>query len=245
MRPDAPRLGAQRTGAQRTRSDRPRDASLRALIFDLDGTLVDTDPLHFRIWRERLARHDVDIDEDTYARRVSGRHNPDIVADLLPGLGEDEARAFVEAKEGRFRELGHDLVPLAGVEALLDRARAAGLALGVVTNAPRGNARFMLEVLGLANAFDAIGLGEDAEAAKPHPAPYRAMLERLGVAPGEAWAFEDSTSGVRSAVGAGLGVVGVTTTQTPATLRNAGAAIVAEDFEDPRLWTGPLAALAP
>lgn len=219
--------------------------TLRALLFDLDGTLVHTDPLHFRIWKEALARHGIEIDEAAYARRVSGRHNPEIVADLLPDLDDAAARAFAASKEARFREVGTDLAPLPGVRALLRRARAAGLALGVVTNAPRRNAAFMLEVLGLADAFDAIGLGEDAEAAKPDPAPYRAMLARLDVAPGAAVAFEDSPSGVRSAVGAGLEVVGLATTQAPATLLRAGAARVVEDFEDPGLWEGPLAPLAP
>lgn len=215
-----------------------------ALIFDLDGTLSHTDPLHFRVWQERLADHGVTIDEASYAARVSGRHNPEIIRDLLPQLGEEEALAFAVSKEARFRELGTDLTRLAGVDEVLRRAAAAGLALGLVTNAPRGNAYFMLDVLGLTDAFDAIGLGEDATAAKPDPAPYRDMLARLGVAAEDALAFEDSPSGVRSAVAAGIRVVGLATTQPPAVLRDVGAAPVIDDFEDAALWDGPLAFLA-
>lgn len=215
-----------------------------ALLFDLDGTLAHTDPLHFRAWQEALEGHGVVVDEAAYARHVSGRFNPAIVADLLPHLTEAEGRRFADAKEARFRELAAELAPLAGLHEVLDRAHAAGLATAVVTNAPRENARFMLTALGLADAFDAVGLGEEADAAKPDPAPYREMLARLGVDAGAALAFEDSPGGVRSARGAGIRVVGIGTTQRPEVLIGEGADLVVDDFTDARLWRGPLAFLA-
>jgi beta-phosphoglucomutase len=217
---------------------------LEALLFDLDGTLVHTDPLHFVAWRAMLAAHGIAIDEAGYARDVSGRHNPEIVADLLPHLSEAEGRRFASEKEARFRQVAEAaLRPLPGVREVLARARAAGLATAVVTNAPRENAEFMLRALGLGDAFDALGIGEEAAAAKPDPAPYVEMLERLGVAPRAALAFEDSPSGIASARGAGLAVVGLTTTQSAATLRAHGAFLTAPDFRDVALRSGPLAVL--
>lgn len=226
------------------RHDRLRRVTLTALLFDLDGTLVHTDPLHFVAWRAILAAHGVEIDETGYARQVSGRHNPEIVADLLPHLSEDEGRRFAAEKEAHFRRVADAaLRPLPGVREVLARARAAGVATGVVTNAPRENAEFMLRALGLHDALDALGIGEEASAAKPDPAPYTAMLERLAVEPSEALAFEDSPSGIASARGAGLAVVGVTTTQNERTLRAHGAMLTVRDFRDERLLAGPLAAL--
>lgn len=215
-----------------------------ALLFDLDGTLADTDPLHLRAWQEALAGHGVVVDEAAYARHVSGRFNPAIVADLLPELSAEQGLRFTDAKEARFRELAGELAPLAGLQGVLDRARAAGLATAVVTNAPRENAQFMLRSLGLDDAFDAVGLGEDARAAKPDPAPYREMLARLGIDADAALAFEDSPGGVRSAIAAGIRVVGIGTTQRPEVLLGEGAELVVDDFADARLWRGPLAFLA-
>jgi len=220
---------------------------LAALLFDLDGTLAHTDPLHFLAWQDALAEHGVEVDEAAYARHVSGRHNPQIVADLLPHLTESQGRAFAEAKEARFRAAAGDLEPLPGVHEVLRAARRAGLATALVTNAPRDNTLFMLRALGLQDAFDAIGLGDEAAAPKPDPAPYRETLRRLGVEADRALAFEDSPSGVTSARGAGVPVVGLTTTQRPDALTDAGASLVVDDFLDARLWSGsgPLAGLAP
>ncbi len=218
--------------------------SLDALLFDLDGTLVHTDPLHFVAWRAMLAAYGIEIDEAGYAREVSGRHNPEIVADLLPHLSVDEGRRFASQKEARFREVAEAaLLPIPGVREVLARARTAGLATAVVTNAPRENAAFMLRALGLADAFDALGIGEEAAAAKPDPAPYAEMLERLGVLPEAALAFEDSPSGVASARGAGLTVIGLTTTQSASELSRHGVRLAVRDFLDARLWDGPLAQL--
>lgn len=217
--------------------------ALRALIFDLDGTLADTDPLHFRSWRESLAPYGIEMDQEEYARRVSGRHNPEIIEDLLPHLGEDASVAFARTKEARFRELAPSLQPLPGVRELLRRARAEGLLLGLVTNAPRDNAAYMMRALEVEDAFDAVVLGEDAAAAKPDPAPYLETMAQLGVGADEAIAFEDSPSGVRSARRAGLSVVGLCTTQAAETLADLGASPCVRDFDAPALWEGPLAFL--
>ena len=215
-----------------------------ALLFDLDGTLVHTDPIHFRAWRDMLARFGVTIDEAAYARRVSGRHNPEIVADLLPALSPAARDAAIDEKEARFRELAGGVAPLTGAAALLEVARSAGLATAGVTNAPRENARFLLRALGLEDAIDAVILGDDVASAKPDPAPYLAALVRLGRRPEAGLAFEDSPSGVRSARAAGLRVVGLATTQRPEVLAAEGADPVVRDFSERRLLDGPLRFLA-
>jgi len=205
-------------------------ASIRGLLFDLDGTLAVTDPLHYQAWRATLLEHDVAIDEAAYQARICGRQNPAIVRGLLPALPDAEARALIDRKEARFRAAATALTPLPGLYALLDLARARALRLGLVTNAPRENAAHMLAALGLAGAFESVVLGDEVAIGKPDPTPYRVALEALGLDAAEAIAFEDSPSGIRSSRGAGIPTVGVLSTHPPEELLAAGAALVVPDF---------------
>ena len=209
---------------------------LEALLFDLDGTLADTDPIHMRAWQRLLQDYGIEVDEAFYRQRISGRLNPRIVEDLLPQLDAAEGEALIERKEAEFRaEAGH-LERLAGLDEIFAWARDAGLRLGLVTNAPRENARFMLAALELDDAFETIVRGDEASAGKPDPAPYLLALERMEIAADVAVAFEDSWSGVAAADRAGIPVIGITTTHPPAELRDAGARQTAPDFRDPGLW---------
>jgi len=202
---------------------------LQALLFDLDGTLADTDPLHLLAWREVLRPYGLKVDPAFYRERISGRLNPEIVRDLL-GLEGEEARRLIAAKEARFRELAQDLEPTPGLLPLLERIKEKGLTWGVVTNAPKENARHVLKALGLTPPL--LVLAEEVGRGKPDPLPYRVALERLGVAPEEALAFEDSPSGVRSAVEAGIRTYGLLTGHGAEALLKAGAAGVLRDFRE-------------
>ncbi len=108
--------------------------------------------------------------------------------------------------------------------------------IGLVTNAPAEDARESLEALGLTDAFDPMVFAEEAGAEKPDPAPYSFALETLGVSAGETLAFEDSPKGVKSAVEAGVPVVGLVSTHAPKELRGAGAELVIGDFADPAVY---------
>jgi beta-phosphoglucomutase-like phosphatase (HAD superfamily) len=106
----------------------------------------------------------------------------------------------------------------------------------VVTNAPRANAEHMLDVLGLGDRFDSVLVAEELPRAKPDPLPYLTGLECLGASAEAGIAFEDSIPGLTAAVGAGVFTVGLATSQSPEALLAAGAHLVVEDFNDPRLW---------
>lgn len=212
-----------------------------ALLFDLDGTLVHSDPAHFQAWREILVPYGVALDDEGYRRRISGRTNPEIVASLLPDLAPDEGRRVAEAKESRFRELAGAMQPVPGLLELVERARRAGCGLALVTNAPRANATLMLRALGLHDAFSVSVLADDIGVGKPDPTPYLHAMAQLGAHPDTSYAFEDSASGVRSAVAAGLRVAGLCGMHSAEMLAKLGAAPVVPDFAAPALLT----ALAP
>lgn len=209
---------------------------LIAVLFDLDGTLVNTDPLHYQTWQEILRDYGLEIDQAFYKARISGRLNPLIIQDLLPQLSFEAGQQLADYKEARFREIGLSLTPLAGLLDLLAWIETQGLRKAVVTNAPRENVNFLLEVLKLADTFDPVVLAEDAIAGKPDPAPYKLALSLLGISPKEAIAFEDSCSGIHAAVGAGIYTIGVASTHDPEVLLEAGAAMVIPDFTEKQLW---------
>ncbi len=207
----------------------------RVLLFDLDGTLAETDSLHLPTWVEALLPHGIEVDETFYRDNISGRANAEIVGNLLPNLSAREGREIVETKEAGFRERAGDLEPLPGLLDFLESAKGRGLRTALVTNAPSENVGAVLLALGLEDFFDAVVPAEEVRAAKPDPEPYRTALEKLGADPEDALAFEDSVSGIASAVGAGIPTVGIASTQRPERLREAGAVTVAKDFTDPNL----------
>jgi len=207
----------------------------RALLFDLDGTLSETDYLHLPTWVDVLEPYGVRVDEAYYRDRISGRSTAEIVRDLLPDLTDEENRFIGDAKEASFRERASELEPLPGLVEFLKRGRERGMRISLVTNAPEENVEAILLALELRYLFDTIVLADEVEAVKPDPAPYTAALKKAGVPAEEALAFEDSVSGISSSVAAGVLTVGITSSQEPRRLLDAGAFMTAEDFTDPRL----------
>jgi HAD superfamily hydrolase (TIGR01509 family) len=207
----------------------------RALLFDLDGTLAETDSLHLPTWVDVLEPYGVRVDEKFYRESISGRSTSEIVRDLLPGLSDEENRSVGDAKEARFRERATELEPLPGLLGFVEWGRERGMSIVLVTNAPEENVQAILLALELRDFFDTVVLADEVEAVKPDPAPYTAALKKVGVAAQEALAFEDSVSGISSSVAAGIPTVGITSSQVPEKLREAGAFMTVDDFTDPRL----------
>jgi HAD superfamily hydrolase (TIGR01509 family) len=207
----------------------------RALLFDLDGTLAETDSLHLPTWVDVLQPYGIEVDGAYYKERISGRSNSKIVQDLLPDLSAEEGRKLADTKETNFRERAHELEPLPGLLDFMQEGRDRGRSLALVTNAPVENVEAILLALELDAFFDEVVLSDEVGPVKPDPAPYKAALDKFGISPEEALAFEDSTSGIASSVAAGIPTVGIASTQRPDTLEEAGAFMVAKDFTDPEL----------
>lgn len=203
------------------------------LLFDLDGTIVETDHLHFKAFQTTFGRHGVSLDWDLYRHRIMGRANPAIAAAILPHVEVERHAGIMDDKEAAYRDLIETVAPVPGLLDLLAWAQGAGLRCAVVTNAPRANADLILKALGLDQRFDAIVIGAELDHAKPHPLPYLRALELLGGEAARSVAFEDSPSGAQAAVAAGLGVVGLLTYADADVLSGVGVSLVARDFTDP------------
>jgi len=206
-----------------------------ALLFDLDGTLAETDSLHLPTWVDVLEPYGVEVDEEFYRDSISGRNTNEIIRALLPDLTEEENRSIGDAKEASFRERAADLEPLPGLIDFVERGRKRGMRIALVTNAPQENVEAILLALKLRDCFDEVVLADEVESVKPHPAPYRAALQKTGVSAERALAFEDSVSGISSSVAAGIPTVGITSSQDPEKLLGAGAFMTAADFADEQL----------
>jgi HAD superfamily hydrolase (TIGR01509 family) len=208
----------------------------RALLFDLDGTMLDTDALHINAYNTLLEPQGKSIDLDYYRRFIMGFGVDDIMSGLLPECDRAAHLQFSEEKERLFRAQLTELTPTAGLEDLLDWAEAMRWGTAVVTNAPRDNADRMLAGLGLSDRFDVVVIACELEHEKPHPYPYRLAAERAGSDSSLATAFEDSLAGVTSASSSGAYTFGMLTALSEGELRKAGASAVLTDFTQDSLW---------
>ncbi len=204
-----------------------------ALLFDLDGTMLNTDAIHRAVFTDMMRPYGIEVDEAFYMANVHGRLNADFFAEWLP---EEDAQGLSEAKEAEFRRrLPRPFPAMPGVMELLETCAVKGWDRAVVTNAMRLNAEAMLGAIGARDFFDVIVIGEECARGKPHPDPYAEAMRQLDVAARDCIAFEDSPSGVRSAAAAGAYTVGIRSGLTDAELRAAGADITLQDFTDPGL----------
>ncbi|WP_137151175.1 HAD-IA family hydrolase [Devosia sp. FKR38] len=205
-----------------------------ALLFDIDGTLADTDPLHLAAFNQAFAPYGQQFDKPRFARELQGLANVDIARRLLPQLSPEAGMAVLDAKEAMFRELAASAIePVPGLFALLDWADAHGVPMAAVTNAPRANAELVLGGLGITKRFGAVVIGAELPHSKPHPLPYLEGLRLLGANAEVSVGFEDSRTGITAAVAAGLSTVGMMTSLDEAALLAAGASLATHRYDDP------------
>ena len=203
-----------------------------ALILDMDGVIIDSNPIHRRVWEEYNRRFGIETDEGMQ-QRMYGRRNDEIVRDFFGShLTDEEVRAHGAAKERLYREtirpaIQEALVP--GVREFLERHR--GQPIGLATNAEPANVEFMLEAAHLREHFRAVVDGHQVPHPKPHPDIYLRAAELLGAEPGDCVGFEDSRTGIEAARAAGMVVVGLRTTHEE--LR--GVDLEIRDFNSPEL----------
>ena len=208
----------------------------RALLFDIDGTLANTDPLHLKAFNQVLGPHGHVFDHARFSRELQGFANISIGERFLPNETMERRAAILDEKEEVFRSLvAGQIEPLPGLMALLDRADDAGVPMVAVTNAPRLNAELLLSGLGITQRFKALVIGDELPYGKPHPLPYQEGLRFVGASAAASIAFEDSRSGVQSATAAGIPTIGIRTSLSDADLVASGAVASASAFDDPAL----------
>ena len=205
------------------------------LLFDLDGTLVETDWAHLAAFVEVFAQFGLPMDEHIFKTRIMGQPNLKIGEEFFPELTLARRGEIFEEKEAVYRRIIGKVEPVAGALDLLAWARDNGVRCGVVTNAPRENADLILAGSGLDRWFGTVVCGQELEHGKPHPMAYLKGLTDLGGDVRRSVAFEDSIPGMTSALRAGLPCLGMTTNLPAAVLAEAGATMTAPNMADPGL----------
>lgn len=186
----------------------------RAVIWDVDGVLVDSGPVHFAAWRQLARELGRDLGEEEF-RHTFGMRDEDVVRHLFGDLPPEEAQALAERKEQLFRAAAPSrLRAQPGVRALLAELRRAGFAQAVASSAPPANVALTLDVLGIRGAFQAVVTGADVRKGKPDPEVFLLAAKRLGVPPARCVVVEDAVVGVEAARAAGMHCVAVVGTSS-------------------------------
>lgn len=183
----------------------------RAVLWDLDGTLVDSEECHWQAWRETMAAEGIALSHEEF-RSTFGQRNDAI---LRRWLGADvdagRMRRVGDAKEELYRRLvrAGGLGALPGAEDWVRRLRGEGWAQAVASSAPRLNIEVVLEVMGLADQFEATVSAEDVQTGKPDPQVFLLAASRVGVPPARAIVVEDAAAGIEAARRAGMRSIAV------------------------------------
>jgi HAD superfamily hydrolase (TIGR01509 family) len=211
--------------------NQPRIPKAKGILFDLDGVLIDSEPLHEFSFLELSGRFGrrfgqaellqlKGLPELSVARAIQ-KSFPDL------DLAIDEIiRLRLELLRSNF----HRVEMIEGALEFVQRAKAAGFRLGLTTSAARSMQRLACETFALSSYFDTVITGEDIERGKPDPQPYERTAANLALRPDECMVVEDAVNGVRSGKAAGCFVVGITTSFTAQALKLAGADLVVPSF---------------
>jgi phosphoglycolate phosphatase len=211
-------------------------SSGKALLFDIDGTLADTDALHLEAFNRVLGPHGHSFDHARFARELQGFSNASISERFLTGQPPERQTAIMDEKEDAFRKLvSGKIKPVPGLMSLLALADRASTPMVAVTNAPRLNAEMLLGGLGIMHRFKALIIGDELPNGKPHPMPYLEGLRAVNATARLSLAFEDSRSGIQSASAAGIATIGIRTSLGHDDMVAAGARMTAKTFDDPEL----------
>lgn len=204
-----------------------------AIMFDLDGVIIDTEPLHARTKRMAFDQYGLTAPDDFYAGFI-GRSDEDMVKGVVEQFGPPslEWRDVLARKHELFNEMESEIELIPGATEFIAAARKHFDKLALVTSATRRNQQYALRRFGLESSFDVIVTAEDIVRTKPDPEPYLTAVSRLGVPAAACLVLEDSTHGVASANAAGCAVVAITTSFTAGQLGNAGPQFIVSSYAE-------------
>lgn len=205
--------------------------TLRAVIFDMDGVIVDSEPYSMQALVDELRHHGIEPTAEEL-RRSYGRKVDEDFTELFARYGvAADVQAAVVSKRERYRRLATGkLTPLPGALALLDRVRARGYRLGLASSGDRDKVALSMRSLALDGVFETVVTGDDITHSKPHPEIYLTAAARLGIEPPDCLAIEDAPNGVGAAKRAGMRCIAVTNSVTREEL--AGADLVVASLAD-------------
>lgn len=203
-------------------------------LFDMDGVLVDNNPLHLKSWQVFFEKYGVSIAEEDFETKVYGKTNAEILEMLWPErtFSEEEIEALAEEKEAMYRDLVDPIFSLTpGLFNFLAQLKAEGFKTGVATNGPFSNLNYTLEKGNIRQFYDAEVTPALVALPKPAPDVYLKAAELAGISPDRVLIFEDSFTGIKAAKAAGAKVAAITTTYSREALAEVADAVF-DSFEE-------------
>lgn len=184
----------------------------KAFLFDLDGTLIDTMPAHFKTWQLVVKEMGSPLEGEALMNQLYG-NGAELMHRIVPGRSftEEEARAIVAAKEERYRALyGNEITVLEGAREFLEQALMKHIPIGIGTASNQANIDFALDKLDLRRYLSAIVGADDVQLSKPHPETWLRLAAELNTPPEHCIVFEDAPKGVEAAQKASMKAVAIT-----------------------------------
>jgi beta-phosphoglucomutase len=202
----------------------------RGLIFDLDGVIFDSHPVHRKAWRGLLQKAGRQTSDDELDFIMDGATREELLHHFLGPLSPKEIASYARLKEAMFQNEEHHLQMIGGLEAFLDLVEIARLPKVVATSASRSRARRILEQHKLTARFAAVITGDDVRKGKSDPAIFLRSAEELGLRAADVLVFEDAVPAIRSVKSIGMKCIGVAAGTRRIQLLEAGADRVISDF---------------
>jgi beta-phosphoglucomutase len=210
---------------------------IEGIVFDMDGVLIDSHPVHRIAWSKFLATVGKSVSDEGLSFILAGRRREEILRHFLGDLSESKIAEYGHQKDLFFEENFQDVRLIPGVSKFLETLETAGLEAGIATSASSARTWGTLRRLELDQRFTAVVTGDDVDAGKPDPAVYQLAAQRMNLSPEQLLVLEDAPCGVQAAKAAGMRCVGVSTNGRAETLRQCGAELVIPDFLDPSIET--------
>ena len=193
-----------------------------AVIFDIDGTIVDNTPFHIKAWKEFFKLRGIILTDEEYSLKFSGKRNDSILQIMFPGITSWQIKEFGDEKEQLYRDMYSAFIkPVKGFREIIDLLIEKNKKLAIATTSNKANRDFVLSSLNLNDCFPIVVGDTDVKEGKPNPEIYLIASERLEVDPRRCLVFEDSPPGVIAGKSAGMIVVGVMTAHTKDELKKA------------------------
>jgi beta-phosphoglucomutase len=203
----------------------------RGVVFDFDGVLVDSHPVHIRAWKKFLESMGRAVSEEQLQFVLDGRKRDDILRHFLGELNDDKLVEYGHRKEQIFRDEAANVRTIDGLLSFLEDLEGAQLTLGVASSGSRSRVDFLLRQLDLKKRFRVVITGDEVAQGKPDPALFLRAAQDLGLEPSALIAFEDAVSGVKAARSAGMKCIGIGQPDRVSILLDAGANYVVPDFQ--------------
>jgi len=203
-----------------------------AVIFDMDGVIVDSNPYHAQAWIQFCQKHKVPLNEEEIPELIYGKTNKAALKEVFKKeFSPEEADRLGEEKEAIYRELHQkDMEPVKGLVPFLQMLKQSNVATAVATNAPVSNLNFTLERINIRQYFDELIDATMVKEGKPNPEIYLKAAEKLNMSTDRCIVMEDSITGVEAGLKANMKVVALTTTHNVEELAHTN--LVIDSFED-------------